>query len=110
MPDAAYPLTRVRPYDIQEIIEKWGAISLELVIINMREGLEYVCPKCSTEGDTSGTGRYEIEVVNPEDGTVTTYKVHCDVCDGVGKTAVEYEPITKITGYQPVPVPPPTPD
>ncbi len=88
-------LTRVRPYDLRELIAKFGASDeLETMILNMREGSNYKCPKCGDDpvDAESGSGRYNV------DGVL----IHCEVCDGLGKTEVQYQAVSETIRYEPI--------
>lgn len=94
-------LTRVRPYDIRELITKFGASAdMEAAIVAIRAGSAYKCPKCPDDpvDVTSGKGQYQVNIGTEEEPE--NVWVHCEICDGIGKTVDEGAPVTEIVGYE----------
>jgi hypothetical protein len=90
MPDQNQQITRLRPWDLTEVITKYGDLALSEVITAMQEAdnRSYTCPKCLPTGielDPKPTG--QIEVVLSDSSTV---KAVCDICEGYLKTSVQY--------------------
>jgi hypothetical protein len=86
MPD----LTRVRPWDLLEVKEKYGDMLLSAAIaaIHTEGGRIHNCPKCvpdTIEVDPQPTGRITITVSGN-----TTEQITCDICNGFLKTVTQY--------------------
>ena len=79
------------PYNIQQLINKFGNVSLQELFEICKMDRKYICPKCKGNGFT-------IEKINkypknlPDSGFVEDIhdvEVTCKVCDGIGYTTKE---------------------
>jgi transcription elongation factor Elf1 len=84
------PQTRVRPFDLKELIDTYGDINLSDAITALQQEAQvsFDCPKCvdkNVQQNPPATGKLTVTAANSE-----TVEIICDLCQGYLKTSQEY--------------------
>ena len=85
-------ITRAKPFDLQEVKETYGDVTLSEAIAAMQNTAQvsFACPKCvqrtQIEVDPKPTGM--IQVTASDGSSIDT---PCDICNGYLATAQEYQ-------------------
>lgn len=77
---------KIVPWQINELLAEYEDIPLSELVEKVLGGKEFDCPQCRA------TGRITIDAEDP--------LAECPLCEGYGKTEVEYEEYCVEAGYR----------